>query len=142
MEIQDNNPSFAEISRMIQRGLLPPEAPRISGFDVAAGTSLVEDGPGRTLWDHFRLKDGRMGLVNLNVQGEGLPPGHFLAMARCLMRELGRDHEDLEGFLARVNSGLAAAAVEGVDQYLEAGVLLPSERGVELLLFRLRISSQ
>lgn len=131
MESQDIHPSFAEISRIIQRGLLPSEAPRISGFDIAAGTSLVEDGPGRTLWDHFRLKDGRTGLVNLNVQGEGLPPGHYLALARSLMRELARDYEDLQGFLARVNSGLAAGGVEGMDQYLEAGVLLPSDGGVE-----------
>ncbi len=131
MEIQENKPSFDEISRIFQRGLLPSEAPRISGFDIAAGTSLAENGPGRTLWDHFRLKDGRMGLVNLNVQGDGLPPGHYLALARSLMRELGRDQEDLQGLLARVNSGLAAAGVEGVDQYLEAGVLLPSDGGVE-----------
>jgi len=120
-----------EISRVIQRGLLPSEVPRIPGFDIAAGTSLPDDGPGRTLWDFFQLGNGKTGLVNLTVQGRGLPPAHYLAVARGLLRELARNHEDLQGFLARINSGLAAAAVEGVDQYVEAGVLVPSEGGVE-----------
>jgi serine phosphatase RsbU (regulator of sigma subunit) len=131
VQFEDQQQLVDEISRKIQRGLLPGVAPRLSGFDLAAGTRLVDDGPGRTMWDFFHLRDGRTGLVNLNVQGEGLPPGHYLAVARSLLRELGRDHDDLQGFLARVNSGLAAAVVEGVDQYVEAGVLLPYEGGVE-----------
>ena len=131
MQLQEQNTSVQEISRKIQRGLLPSDAPRISGFDLAAGTSLVDDGPGRTVWDFFQLKDGKTGLVNLNVQGDGLPPAHYLAVARSLLRELARDHDDLLGFLARVNSGLTAAVLEGVDQYVEAGVLLPSDGGVE-----------
>lgn len=120
-----------EMSRRFQRGLIPREAPRIQGFDVAVGTNLEEEGEGRTIWDFADLKDGGTALVTLNVQGEGLPPGHFLAVARGLFREIGRDHSDLKGLLARVNSGLAAAAVEGMEQFVEAGVLLPSRRGLE-----------
>jgi CRP-like cAMP-binding protein len=120
-----------EMSRVMQRGLLPEEAPRLSGFDIAAGTRQEPDGAGRTIWDYFRLGDGRTGLVILNVQGEGLPAGHYLAIARSLFRELAKDHQDLQGLLARVNSGLAVAVVEEMDQFVEAGVLLPSEGGVE-----------
>lgn len=120
-----------EMSRLLQRGLIPLEAPRIRGFDIAAGTNLEENGPGRTLWDHAELKDGRTALVNLHVQGDGLPPGHYLAMARSLLREIARDHSDLKGLLARVNSGLAAAVVEGMEQYVEVGILLPADGGVE-----------
>ncbi len=120
-----------EISRLMQRGLLPSEAPRISGFDIAAGTNLDEGGAGRTVWDHFLLRDGRVGLAVLNVQGEGLPPGHYLALIRGFLRELSRDQEDLADLVARVNSGVAAALVEGMEQFVEAGVLLPSSRGVE-----------
>jgi len=128
---EETNTSVQEISRKIQRGLLPSEAPRVPGFDLAAGTSLVESGPGRTVWDFFQLRDGKIGLVNLNVQGDGLPAAHYLAVARSLLRELAGDQEDLKGILARVNSGLAAAVAEGVDQFVEAGVLLPSDGGVE-----------
>jgi sigma-B regulation protein RsbU (phosphoserine phosphatase) len=128
---EDRNTSVQEISRRIQRGLLPADAPRISGFDLAAGTSLEDDGPGRTVWDFFELRSGKTGLVNLNVQGEGLPPALYLAVTRSLLRELARDHDDLLGLLARLNSGLATAVLEGVDQYVEAGILLPWEGGVE-----------
>ncbi len=120
-----------EMSRILQKGLLPEEAPRVSGFDIAAGTRQESDGVGRTIWDYFHLGDDRIGLVSLNVQGEGLPAGHYLAVARSLFRELAKDHNDLQGLLARVNSGLAVAVVEGMGQYVEAGVLLPSEGGVE-----------
>ena len=118
--------AMEEMSRLMQRGLLPDEAPRIKGFDLAAGTNLEDDGAGRTIWDHFQLSDGRAALVSLNVQGDGLPPGHYLAMARSLLSELARDHDTIQGLLARVNSGLAAAVVEGMEQYVEAGILLPS----------------
>ncbi len=120
-----------EMSRLIQRGLLPTDVPRIPGFDLAAGTNLQETGRGRTIWDHFRLRDGRTGLVALNVQGEGLPPAHYLSVARSLIREIARDHADLKGLLARVNSGLTAAVVPGMDQYVEGGILVPGEGGVE-----------
>lgn len=120
-----------EMSRLLQRGLMPEEAPRIQGFDIAAGTNLEDAGEGRTTWDFTSLKDGRVALINLNVQGEGFPPGHYLAMARSLLRELALDHGDLQGLLARVNSGLAAAVVEGMEQYVEAGILLPGEGAVE-----------
>lgn len=131
MQLEDQNPVEQDISRRIQRGLVPSQAPRIPGFDIAAGTSLVDDGPGRTVWDFFHLADGRTGLVNLNVQGEGLPPGHYLAVARSLLRELGRHHHELKDFMARVNAGLAASALEGLDQFVEAGALLPSGTGLE-----------
>lgn len=121
----------AEMSRLLQRGLIPVDAPRIRGFDIAAGTNLEEEGEGRTVWDFAELQDGRTALVTLNVQGVGLPPGHYLAMARTLLREIARDHSDLNGLLARVNSGLAAGGVEGMEQYVEAGVLLPWDGGVE-----------
>ena len=121
----------SEMSRLLQRGLIPEEVPRIKGFDLAAGTNLEDSGEGRTTWDFAELKDGRVALININVQGDGLPPGHYLAMARSLLRELARDHGDLQGLLARVNSGLAAAVVEGMEQYVEVGILLPGEGAVE-----------
>jgi sigma-B regulation protein RsbU (phosphoserine phosphatase) len=131
VHLEDQRWSPEEISRIIQRGLIPREAPRVKGYDIAAGTILEEDGRGGTIWDFTRLKDGRIALMTLNVQGGGLPPGHYLAIARSLLRELGKDQEGLKGLLARVNSGLASAVVEGMEQYVEAGILLPSGGNVE-----------
>lgn len=131
MQLEDQRGSPDEISRVIQRGLIPREAPRVKGYDIAAGTILEEDGRGGTIWDFTPLKDGRIALLALNVLGAGLPAAHYLAISRSLLRELGKDQEGLNGLLARVNSGLASAVVEGMEQYVEAGVLLPWEDHVE-----------
>lgn len=131
MQHKDQIRSPEEISRVIQRGLIPREAPRVKGYDIAAGTNLEDQGRGGTVWDFTTLKDGRTAILALNVQGEGLPPGHYLAIARSLIRELAKDQEGLDGLLARVNAGLAAAVVEGMEQYVEAGVLLPWDGHVE-----------
>lgn len=129
---RENAGGARDLSRIIQRGLLPREAPRIEGFDIAAGTILAEDGPGKTLWDHFQLRDGRRGLVSLSVLGEGLPPAYCLAVTRSLLRELAREMEDLSGLLVRVNSALASSAVvEGVAQFVEVGIVVPSGSRVE-----------
>jgi len=128
---EDQDLSSAELSRVLQRGLLPAEAPRMEGFDFAAGTNLEDEGEGRTIWDYAELGDGRTAVLTLNVQGQGLPPAHYLAVARSLLRELARDQSDLKGLLARVNSGLTTAVLEGMEQYVEAGVLLPSGGNVE-----------
>jgi serine phosphatase RsbU (regulator of sigma subunit) len=107
--------------------LIPREVPKVEGYDIAAGTTLEEDSRGGTIWDFAPIKTGRRALLTLNVQGDGLPPGHYLAVARSLLRELGKDQTDLDGLLARVNSGLSTAVVPGMEQYVEAGVLLPGE---------------
>lgn len=131
MQSKDRSRSPEEISRIIQRGLIPRQAPKVEGYDLAAGTTLKDDGRGGTVWDFATLKGGRQALMTLNVQGEGLPPAHYLAVARGLLRELGKDQESLDGLLARVNSGLSTAVVPGMEQYVEAGILLPGDGVVE-----------
>jgi serine phosphatase RsbU (regulator of sigma subunit) len=115
---------------MIHRGLIPLEIPTVSGFDVAAGTT-IEDGVGRTVWGHFSLGDGRVGLAILRVPGDGLPPGHILALARTLLKELALDHDGLAAVLARVNRGLVGTVVDQTGQYVEAGILVPGKGEVE-----------
>lgn len=115
-----------EISRLLQRGLLPRNAPGVEGYDIAAGTSLEEDGEGRTVWDSFELADGRTALVSLVVRGHGLPPSHHLAVARALFRELARGEDDLAELLRRVNEGIAESAADEMEQYVECGIVVPS----------------
>lgn len=131
MHSEEENRSPEEISRILQRALIPRAAPRVRGYDIAAGTSLEENGRGATLWDHSSLNDGRVALLTLNVLGEGLPPGHYLTVARTLFRELAKDLGELKDLLPRVNAGLASAVVEGMEQYVEAGLLLPSADHVD-----------
>lgn len=125
---RDHDPR--EVSRVIQRGLLPRNAPKVAGYDIAAGTSLEDDGEGRTVWDVIRLEGGGTALVSLLVRGYGFPPAHQLAVARALLRQVARDGAPAADLLERANEGIADAAVDGVDQHVECGLLVPGEDGV------------
>jgi len=120
-----------ELSRVIQRGLMPTSAPRVPGFDIACGTNLENDGRGQTVWGSAVLADGRTALFAMNVLGEGLPAGHHLAVAGTLVREVCRTSTDLKELMPVVNEGLAAMAMEGVDQFVECGMLVAGDETVE-----------
>ncbi|MDX1566189.1 MAG: cyclic nucleotide-binding domain-containing protein [Longimicrobiales bacterium] len=119
-----------EVSRLLQRGLLPRNAPKVAGYDIAAGTSLEDDGEGRTAWDAIPLEGGDTALVSLLVRGDGFPPAHYLAVARALLREVARSGATARDLLERANEGMADATVEGMNQYVECGLLVPTDDGV------------
>ncbi|MFP3947214.1 MAG: PP2C family protein-serine/threonine phosphatase [Longimicrobiales bacterium] len=119
-----------EGSRLLQRGLLPRNAPKVAGYDIAAGTSLEDDGDGRTAWDAIHLEGGDTALVSLLVRGDGFPPAHFLAVARALLRQVARSGATARNLLERANEGMADAAVEGMSQSVECGLLVPTDRTV------------
>ena len=121
----------AELSRVIQRGLMPPSAPKVPGFDIAGGTNLEDYGRGQTVWGSALLADGRTAIFAMNVLGEGLPPGHHLAVAGTLVREVCRTSTDLSELMPVVNESLAAMAMEGVDQFVECGMLVAGEGSLE-----------
>lgn len=117
----------SELSRLLQRGILPRNAPKVVGYDIAAGTSLEDDGEGRTAWDAISLESGEIALVSLLVRGDGFPPAHHLAVARALLREVARSGATARNLLERVNEGIADASVEGLSQYVECGMLVPAD---------------
>lgn len=116
-----------EISRTLQRGLLPRNAPKVEGYEIAAGTSLEDDGEGRTVWDTFSLTDGRPALVSLLVRGHGLPPSHYLGVARALLRELARGEARPTELLRRVNEGVADSVIHDGEYSVECGMLVLSD---------------
>lgn len=120
-----------ELSRVIQAGLLPRTAPRIEGFDVAAGTTTEETGRGGSVWDWIALADGRTALLTLDVRQDGFPPAHHLGAARAVLRGLATDRANVPELLARTNDALSSAAIEGLDQFVEVGILVPSPGTLE-----------
>lgn len=114
-------------SRLIQRGMVPHAAPRVEGFDVAAGTTLEDTGRGNTIWDHVTLPDGRSALLVLDVRADGFPPGHVAGTARAALRAAADSASDAAELLRAANRTLAATHVEGVDQFVECGVLIVGE---------------
>jgi serine phosphatase RsbU (regulator of sigma subunit) len=120
-----------EVSRVVQRQLLPRNAPRIEGYDIAAGTTTEDLGRGHTVWDWMRLGDGRPAIFTYNVQGEGLPPSHDLVAVRAVLRALVVYVSELKEILFRANAALSEAAVAGGGRFIECGVAIPGPEGVE-----------
>ena len=130
-EGEDAKAVLGDLSRVIQRRMLPSDPPSVDGFTIAADANLREDGRGSAMWDAFPLGDGRMVLAAMSVIGEGLPPAHHLAVVRALFREIGRDHRDLGTLLRRTNNALADTRIEGLTQTVECGLIALQEGGVE-----------
>ncbi|MDT8368684.1 MAG: SpoIIE family protein phosphatase [Longimicrobiales bacterium] len=119
------------ISRTIQRAMIPTAAPRLEGYEVAAGTTLEDSGRGNSTWDHMTLADGRVALVVLDTRAEGpLPPAHILGMARAALRTALASTDDPAEALRATNSTLAALQKEGSDQFAECGVVVPDAGSV------------
>lgn len=119
------------ISRLMHRSLLPRTVPTIEGYDVAAETRFPPHAFGRTLWDAFRLADGRTTFSVLHVRGDGLPPAHALSLVRLLLRTLGSEAEELATLLPRLNESLAEHGPQGFDQFVECGLAVLGEETVE-----------
>ena len=120
-----------EISRVMQAGLLPANAPRVEGFDVAAGTTTEETGRGGSVWDWMEFGDGRTALLAFDVRQDGFPPAHHLGVARAVLRGLADANATLPQLLARANNALSAAAIAGLDQFVEVGILVMGPAGLE-----------
>jgi len=120
-----------EVSRAMQAELLPRTAPRLEGYETAAGTTREETGRGGSVWDWITLADGRIALLTLDVRQEGFPAAHHIGVARAVLRAVAADHGSVPGLLARANDVLSATGVEGAAQFVEAGVLAVSPEGVE-----------
>lgn len=124
--LEDRNDSH-EVSRAIQRGMVPGAAPRVEGFDLAAGTTLEDSGRGNTAWDHVRLRDGRTAILVMDVRADGFPPAHITGVARAALRTAAAVSDDPSEMLRLANGALADMHVEGVDQFVECGVLVPED---------------
>lgn len=112
-------------SRIIQRGILTRDAPRVTGYDIAAGTTLEPHGAGSTVWDAFDLPGGRTALLVLGVRTAGLPRAHVLGAARTALRVALDGGDDPARLLARANDALAGTHVDGVDQFVDCAVVVP-----------------
>lgn len=125
----DGGTPAADVNRALQRALLPSEAPRMEGYDLAGGTMLADHGAGDTAWVSIPLPGGGGAMAALAVQGEGPPPAVALALARAFFLEFGRTGGP-DRLLARVNDALAESAVPGSAQTLACALVVPGEDGL------------
>lgn len=118
-------------SRLMQRAMVPGTAPRIDGFEVAGGTILEDDGRGNTTWDHLRMADGRTAIVVIDVRSGGLPAAYPAGLARAAIHTAAESTSDPADLLRSANHVLAAMHVEGLDQFVECGVLVARDEEVQ-----------
>jgi sigma-B regulation protein RsbU (phosphoserine phosphatase) len=72
----------------VQQSLLPREAPRIDGFDIA-GQSIYCDETGGDYYDFIEFSElgqGRVGVVVGDVAGHGIAPALLMTTVRALLR--------------------------------------------------------
>lgn len=124
-------PDPGAVSRLIQRGILPTSAPKVEGFDLAAGTTTEDTGQGGSIWDWIELKDGRSALLCMDVRQQGFPLAYQLGVARGILRATARNSSSVPQLLAAANDALADAGIEGVDQFVDVGVLVAGAAGIE-----------
>jgi serine phosphatase RsbU (regulator of sigma subunit) len=119
-----------ELGRSLQRAMLPRNAPRVPGYDIAAGTTVEDAGRGSSVWDALPLPDGRWALAVFDVRGGGQPPALLLGMARAALRTAVSAGGELGEILARANGGLASVLDQG-QQFVECALVAPDAEGVE-----------
>ena len=86
--VLESRAKFANMSRILQRSLLPPELPKMPGLDVAAlyrpATETLD--VGGDFYDLFETSDGDWGVVMGDVQGHGAAAAATTALARYTLR--------------------------------------------------------
>ncbi|MGA4848800.1 SpoIIE family protein phosphatase [Streptomyces sp. G5(2025)] len=106
----------ANISRVLQRGLLPSKVARIPGVQ----SGLVYEprdkgGPGGDFYDVFQAGDGRWCFALGDVQGKGPEAAVVIGLARPWLRLLAREGYQVAEVLDRLNQLLLDDATEAAD---------------------------
>jgi sigma-B regulation protein RsbU (phosphoserine phosphatase) len=90
-------------ARSIQQGLLPANAPALSGLDLFGYASPASD-VGGDYFDWIELPDGRLGCVVADVSGKGMPAALVMAQLQaCFRTHVQRDHRP-DRVLTEVNT--------------------------------------
>lgn len=118
------------ISRVMQARLIPQTAPRLDGYEIAAGTTTEDAGLGGSVWDWIDLGEGRVALLTFDVHQDGFPAAFHVGTARAVLRTLVPEVLQVDRMLARANDALSASAVEGLDQFVEVGLMLADSEGI------------
>lgn len=92
-------------ARRVQEHMLPHEAPRIEGLDIA-GVCHPADETGGDLYDYITFVDGSLGLVVADVSHHGFSSALVMSATRRVVRTLAAETTDLAHILTRVNDAV------------------------------------
>ena len=91
----------------IQRGVLPGEAPLLSGVDLA-GYNAPRRTVGGDYYDFFPYPDGRVALALGDVSGKGMPASLMMMALHARVHVLAEDPGDMGAFMTRLNKATCA----------------------------------
>ncbi len=94
--------SELELSQVVQRGLLPQEAPSIPGLSVAAFSRPAQIVSG-DYFDFVKFKDGGHGIVMADVSGHGVSAGMLMSSLQTAFHTLVPAADSPLDVLERIN---------------------------------------
>jgi serine phosphatase RsbU (regulator of sigma subunit) len=121
-----------ETARAIQQGLLPRDAPRLAGYDVA-GWNQPADQTGGDYFGWQDLPDGRVAFTLADVTGHGIGAALIAATCHAYNRASMAEHSDLGAIVGRMNRLLCDDLPPGKLVTFVAAALEPTEGRLELL---------
>ena len=91
----------------IQRRMLPDEAPRVPGADLAGFNAACRT-VGGDYYDFFPYAGSRVGLALGDVSGKGMPASLMMMALHARVQVLAEDPGDLASFMTRLNKATCA----------------------------------
>lgn len=134
----DNARLYSErtaISQSLQRSLLPPELPDVSGVEVEVIYRAAGEGNevGGDFYDLFPISDGAYGFAIGDVCGTGPEAAAVTGLARHALRLLAREGFGGPAVLERLNAAILDEGARSRFLTLLYGELWPQEDGSALL---------
>ena len=113
----------------IQQRLLPSEAPKVSGVELAGHNAACKT-VGGDYYDFFTYPDGRVAMVLGDVTGKGMPAALLMASVQATLRVLAEDADDLARLMSRLDRAMAACCPDNRSVTLFFCVLDPATGGM------------
>ena len=116
----------------IQQNLIPSQAPKFAGFDIA-GAYLPAEATSGDFFDYLSMTGDELGIMVGDVSGHGLGPALLAAEIRAYIRALWRVHRDLGELVNIVNSLLCEEMLGGRFASLILAIINNQERSLTYL---------
>ncbi len=91
----------------IQRRMLPAEAPKMAGADLAGFNAACRT-VGGDYYDFFPYPDGRVALALGDVSGKGMPASLMMMALHARVQVLAEDPGNMAAFMTRLNKATCA----------------------------------
>ena len=96
-----------EQAALIQKALLPSQAPIVAGLDIAGNTTACRT-VGGDYFDYLTFPDGRVGVLVGDVAGKGMPASLLMSSLQARVQVLFEEADELARKITRLNKAVCA----------------------------------